>query len=186
MEELRDILVRMEAACVHGDLDEYHRLNMLFAVKLEAKQSDRLIWMTINYKPEVSISDIIDISSRLSKRKFMDQYWYNFEQRGESVDSIHGIHSHWLILSSHPSGQLHRDVYNTLKHVVSTKQHIDVRVYPREMLQDKLDYLQGKKWDPEKEGKVRVDKEFRKINSLDLIYTNAIQVSQNLERSHYV
>lgn len=175
MEELLDLLSAIERSLLARDTLQCQRLMHEFIKKRESYVSPSMYWMTINFKPDVSIDKIANVMHRLSQRSFMTEYWYSFEQRSESINSIHGIHCHWLICSKHPMGQLKRDVFNTVKTIVGNVHHVDLRKYDISMKQDKLDYLYGKKWDVEKDLKVQTDRLFRLENNLEPIYTNGIQ-----------
>lgn len=175
MEELRYLLSDIEHALLSRDSLQCQRLMRDFISKREAMVPLTMYWMTINFKPDVSIDKIANVMHRLSQRSFMTEYWYSFEQRSESINSIHGIHCHWLIFTKHPMGQLKRDVFNTVKTLVGNQHHVDVRKYDLSMKQDKLDYLYGKKWDVEKDLKVQTDRLFRLENNLEPLYTNGIQ-----------
>lgn len=133
-------------------------------------------WMTINFSSEKTLEEISNVLVKLSGRSFMTQYHYNIEQRYPSPTAKalgDGIHSHWVVVTNHPFAQFRRDVFNTLKSYVGCEQHVDIRRYSMSLLPDKLAYLRGEKWDPEKDSKVEADKQFRAKYFLDPIYTNA-------------
>lgn len=145
--------------------------DMIEAAKRLPTKSRKVHWITINFKPSVSLQEILLVLKRLEGRSFMKEYWYNIEQRG--TESVHGLHSHWLVKTSHPTAQLKRDIFSTVRNLVGNIEHVDVRSYPDSYMQDKLDYLNGSKWDEDKTGKVLLDKRFRLENNLKDIYTNA-------------
>lgn len=141
------------------------------------------IWMTISFRKEKTLEEISNVLDKLSRRSFMTQYHYNIEQRSEDVDNIHGIHSHWIVQTNHPLGQFKRDVMSTLKYkgdpddlesFVGNQKHIDIRQYTCDLMDDKLAYLRGDKWDDMKNVKAIVDKQWREKNNISQLYTNAL------------
>lgn len=177
-QELNSQLCGMRATGIPGDpFEDLVMRRLLNATKLmdavlkERNRKESILWMTLNFRPDVSLEDILIVLDRLSNRSFMTKYWYNIEQRG--TETVHGLHSHWLVQSSHPTAQFKRDVFSTVQHVVGNKNCVDVKSYPLSFFQDKLDYLNGKKWDKDKDAKVLLDNKFRLENNLSLIYTNA-------------
>lgn len=130
------------------------------------------IWMTVNFRPDLSLQDIRELLNRIASRKFMTQYWYSIEQRSEIPGIYTGIHSHWIIITNHPKSQFKRDILSTLGKGIGNPLHVDVRYYPAKFLKEKLDYLKGSKWDADKWSKVQNDRIFRKENNLAEVYTN--------------
>lgn len=134
-----------------------------------------LYFMTINFKPDINSDVIQKVLSRLADRTIISKYSYSIEQRG-SDDSTRGtgLHSHWLVHTSKPLSEFKRDCLSTLGKYLGNSRHLDIRKYPLEYESDKIQYLKGNKWDPDKESKVVQDRLFRLENNLDDIYTNAL------------
>jgi len=141
----------------------------------------QMIWMTVNFKPEVSIEQAVKCLRRLSSRKFMLRYWYNIEQRASEGEPFHGFHSHWLISTDHPKSAFERDVRNTVKYFIGTAKSLDIEYIPVDWKDDKLEYLNGDKWAPDKHSKVVRDREFRQEYNLAPLYTNAISEGHSAE-----
>lgn len=140
------------------------------AVNLKPSK-DKLYFVTVNFKPEVLLSQAQQVLQRLVSRKIVSKYWYNFEQRGDDLQTIgQGLHSHLVLLSQTARSEFHRDIYNTLKTSVGNSKHVDVKEYPLTYLDEKLAYLNGEKWDPDKYNKVQMDRLFRSKNNLEIIY----------------
>lgn len=141
-----------------------------------------MYFVTLNPRPDVPLEKLCSVVEKISRRKFIEKIYYTFEQRGEDIDSLgSGIHSHMLFFSTNSFGQVKRDLQNTCKSIVGNPMHVDVRLYTSEMYEDKLDYLRGVKWDPDKESKIEMDKLFRIKNNLESIYIiNATHVSQGV------
>lgn len=139
-----------------------------------SKKVDNFYFMTINFKPDLDLDQCLKALDRVAQRAFIKEYHYSIEQRGSTdLTRGEGIHSHWMVHTSKPLSEFKRDLFNTLKKYLGNQRHLDVRKYPLEYKADKLDYLKGLKWDPEKEDKVKQDILFRQENFLEDIYTNA-------------
>lgn len=142
---------------------------------LENAKKSELFFLTVNFKPDTTVYQVIEACDRISRRSFVQKYWYNIEQRGTSLEDMgKGLHTHFLFFSTTPISQVKRDIYNTVKCLVGNQLHVDLKRYPTEYLNDKIDYLNGKKWDPEKLDKVNTDKLFREEYMLSTIYSNGL------------
>lgn len=102
--------------------------------------------------------------NKVMAKKWMVKTLLAHEQRGEILPDLgKGYHNHILVEGvNKPASQIHREVYNTVKNYVGHSRHVDVQSVKMSWLQDKKDYLTGKKFDPEKENKQNMDIIFRK------------------------
>lgn len=139
---------------------------------LKCAPKTQLTWVTINPKESTPLQTILKLCSTITNKTWIKKAWYTLEQRGKtSTDMGKGIHIH-MLLSEHekPRSHIHREILNTVKNYVGNSLHVKVQDYPHTFLQDKLDYIQGKKWDPEKDSTLGVDKVWRQTNSLENFY----------------
>jgi len=128
----------------------------------------QLTWVTINPKDSTPLQTILKLCDNIIKKTWVKKAWYTIEQRGKtSTEMGKGIHIHMLFTEHQkPRSHIHREILNTVKNYVGNSLHVKVQDYPHTFLQDKLDYILGKKWDPEKDSTLGVDKIWREINSL--------------------
>lgn len=132
-------------------------------------------FITFNFKPDTSLNTIQKLISNVTRKKWMRNYYYNYEQRGESMSELgKGIHVH-LIVKDLPKrmSEVCRECYNTVKNYVGNKKHVNIKLTKDEFVQDKIDYIKGIKWDSEKDLKIKFDKIFREKNNLELYYSDA-------------
>ena len=130
-------------------------------------------FMTINWKPGVTPDKTERIIQNIkSKKWFPQETIYTYEQRGTCEAEIGvGYHNHFLMINlDKPQSQIHREIYSTIKNFVGNKMHLDIRKIPPEWVPDKIKYLKGEKWDPEKADKTAMDECFRKQYALDTLY----------------
>lgn len=170
LQELMDIRITDEMT---KEYDEF--FDKFIRPRLITGKKESIFWITINPKSDVKLNEFLIKLKKASTKAWIDQFYYNIEQRGETIEEAgKGLHSHFLIKAKTYKKISHArdEFYNTFKNMVGNPKHVDVKSYPLSMMQDKLDYLQGKKWDDEKQTKVAVDNYFREKNKLLLLYTN--------------
>lgn len=142
-----------------------------------AKNTSRIYWITINPKDEATLETFLKKLEKVVTKKWIQTYYYNIEQRGESMETAgKGLHSHMLIIpsSSKRKSEVHREFYSTFKDIVGNKLHVNVQDFPDEYKLDKIEYLKGNKWDNDKQTKIATDNYFRDKNKLLMIYTNEV------------
>lgn len=170
-ESLMDLQITPE---MEKEYDEF--FDRVVRPRLSKKpKKENLIWVTINPAPTTKLGDFLGKLEKASTKAWIKTYWYNIEQRGETLETAgSGLHSHFLIISKNYKriSQVRDEFYNTFKSLIGNKKHVCVKSYPLSMLQDKIDYLEGKKWDDDKQTKIAVDNYFREKNKLPLLYNN--------------
>jgi len=138
------------------------------------KVEPEIYWITVNPKPGVELPIIMKTIHNFCNRKAVIDYHYTFEQRGESeLELGKGIHCHMLILWNKKQNKyLKQFLKESCGRIVgSTNNNIlNIRRITSDIYQDKLDYLEGKKWDKEKDLKIKMDKFFREKNNILCIY----------------
>lgn len=132
-----------------------------------------IYWITINPPPNIDIQGFINRVHQLRERSYLPNIKYSFEQRGEQLDEVGtGVHVH--ILCDKKKGVAPKNIINNLssflKNYISSSSSIDVKSYPKSYYQDKVNYLSGKKQDPDKDKKIEMDKIFRERFKLNSIY----------------
>jgi len=139
-------------------------------------------WITINPKPEASLQRFIALLNNFVKRKPVLDYVYNIEQRGETEsDNGKGFHSHLLIKWVKAQNKYVKQFcVSTFKSVVGypSEQIINIRRISPDIYNDKLAYLNGLKWDPDKDAKIVQDIIFRKKNNILELYKKHGDISQ--------
>jgi len=132
----------------------------------------QLTWVTINPKEGTSPATVLKLCDNIVKKTWIKKAWYTLEQRGKtSTEMGKGIHIHMLLTEhSKPKSHIHREILNTVKNYVGNSMHVKVQDYPHTFLEDKLDYIFGKKWDEEKNLSIEVDKIWRAENNLENYY----------------
>lgn len=138
-------------------------------------------FVTINYKEGVPYSEQIKRAQNVFKKLKAEGY-YTLEQRSEDIENIRGIHTHLIIFSDKKPSKVHQYIYESVKSKVGNKKHVDVRRYNIDLLEDKLAYMKGDKWDDDKLQKVEVDKIWKQKNNIDALYRYCSQIPCNEEK----
>lgn len=149
-----------------------------FLSNLEEKEMPpgNYYWITLNWDPKAFQMDLIKQKiDEILKYKYINYYWYNYEQRGKNLKTCGtGVHNHLLINIQAPKppapSVIRRFIYRKIKNLVGNNRHIDIRktTYPS----DKIHYLEGSKQGNTKDEMVKQDRKFREDNNLEGIYTN--------------
>jgi len=138
------------------------------------KVEPEIYWITVNPKPGVELPIIMKTVQNFCNRKAVIDYHYTYEQRGESEQELgKGIHCHMLILWNKKQNKyLKQFLKESCGRIVgSTNNNIlNIRRITPDVYQDKLDYLNGLKWDKEKDEKIKMDKIFREKNNILCIF----------------
>lgn len=143
----------------------------------------RLFWITINPPREADadpISFLDRVCDLLPRRKWINQCYYSIEQRSTDPDGPYtGIHAHLLVVSECPGktvkrpAQAHREIYSWFvkMYPTLTKPAIDLKTYPMDFFDDKMDYLNGLKDDTLKDPKIVRDRQFRSKYGFQPVYS---------------
>lgn len=138
---------------------------MKFEQQLDKK---KIFWITISPPPDYDLTTFINKVKSLNPETYQDLK-YNIEQRGETVEELgKGFHLH--MLCKQKKNQSQKNIINNLSSKFKlSNSSIDVKLYPVSYYNDKVDYLKGKKNDPDKDKKIRMDILFREKYSLNFI-----------------
>jgi len=170
--------------------DEIARLRKELA-KTKRGAKSQMIWMTISADPknfleadacnfpEVQNKNLLASLKKYANSKMFSSYIYAVEQRESTYDPSRvyvGQHVH-LLLKRHHSychSQVVRNSRNTWKHWCNTEnpQIFNIHKCPMEYVQDKIDYILGKKTAEGKSEKVLVDNQWRKANKIEKFYAS--------------
>lgn len=141
-------------------------------------------FITVNPKPGITLDFLHKHIKNFITRKPVKNYLYNFEQRGESEEKVgEGLHCHMLITWERAASRRVRQfVSESFKRCVGANNNniLNIHKITGEMYVDKLEYLQGKKWDADKDDKIKMDRSFRQKNNLIDIYTKDGEICQTL------
>lgn len=142
----------------------YHQHAQQIIDKLQEMSKKKAYLVTINWDPAHSVDSLQKVFNKVLQKKWLKNISYTHEQRGEILPHLgNGYHIHILIEDSDKTTfQVHREIYNTVKAYVGNKKHVDVQPVKPDWIQDKRDYISGKKFDPEKEDKLTLDTIFRR------------------------
>lgn len=164
------------------DINEFNEVfdNFIKSRKLQLraaiKEEPEIYWVTVNPKPEAQLDLIMKCIHNFCARKAVKDYHYSFEQRGETLSECgKGIHCHILLKwDKRQNKYVKQFLIESCKRIVGSHSSsiLNIRRITSNVYQDKLDYLHGKKWDKEKDDKIKIDKIFREKNNIFDIYKN--------------
>lgn len=154
---------------VHDEDPEIYLVAMDHYKKVLGKKS-KFILFTINFLPETGVDDLMLKIMKAVRKKWIVDWKFCVEQRSEVAGEFYGIHAHIYteIAGNKPTYQCRREMYNTFKHMVGNKLHVNC-VYAKTK-DNFVNYVKGIKKSPEKMEKVLVDHEFRTQNGLKSYY----------------
>lgn len=130
-------------------------------------------FITICPYEDIKIEEFQKVMEKVLKKKWMKSYLYVYEQRqSEKEKPFTGIHVHMLVKRIEiAKSDVIREVYNTCKNIVGSKQSIDVKLLKTQQdLDVRINYLLGKKSTEEKQLKQEIDKIFRCQYGLEQYY----------------
>lgn len=175
-----EIAEQMDTEPLMVDINEYaevfnevmtFRKNQL---RSQIKEEPEIYWITVNPKPEAPLEIIMKSIQNFCNRKAVRDYHYSIEQRGESEQEIgKGIHAHLLLKWDKKQNKYVKQfLIESCKRIVGNHSNniLNIRRITPDIYQDKLDYLNGLKWDKEKDLKIEFDKIFRQRNNILCIY----------------
>lgn len=133
--------------------------------------------ITVNFKPDVKIADIIKYTLKAHKKRWIKAYFYAYEQHGDYHNVGHHPHLHtklWLEENKN-SYEVKREFYNTFKHIVGNKLHVNVRYSNTANCFE--EYIMGIK-NKEPKPTADTDKIWREQNKLQAIYFSSNYLEQ--------
>lgn len=169
VEKEKEIMWR--EAIQRGELDEY--LPLLGEMReLSGKKKAKITeWILITINPDELHQNIKTLKTKVEKfvtRKFIEEYIYNFEQRG--TESVQGIHTHILLKQNCRDGDTFRkSTINTFKSLVGNNMAINFK-YITTKPEQAIPYITGVKQDDDKQDKMAMDVKWRNENNLNAFY----------------
>lgn len=133
----------------------------------------KFMWITVNPKDdEFALSQLEAKIDLLKGKKYVQSLKWTYEQRGESLTDVHGIHCH-ILLECFPGcrkDSVKRSLHNIFNSLCGNPRAVDIRSLRDSWVSDKVDYLRGHKWDESKDEKVSVDIQWRQELGLEQVY----------------
>lgn len=121
------------------------------------------LFVTVNPRPEVTLTELKKSIEKFLKKKSISQYFYVYEVRTENT----GLHCHILLKYDIKPYDFKRSTKNTFKNVCdsSNPSCLNFKFVEEDTLQSKVEYLLGDKKDSKKKG-VNFSIEYRKKNNI--------------------
>lgn len=120
----------------------------------------KIFWVTINPKPDVDLEKFLALINNYMKRPFIIKGRYVLEQTGETIETM-GKHPHVHILfeklQSLSPKQCHDRTYSTFNTICGNKKCVDIRVYDASLMEEKVQYMKGEKWDSSKDPAILIN-----------------------------
>lgn len=138
-------------------------------------------WITINPKPEITMEKFFQIINKITNLKIFRKCIFSFEQRGETEQTIgSGLHCH--ILGCAGNGYSHSHFCSRIRNyftefVGNISTHVWIVKIPEDWIEEKVQYIRGLKWDPEKEQKINMDRIWRMEKGIHPYYTKCWDLS---------
>lgn len=134
---------------------------------------NKYYFITICPYDDIEISSLVKVMDKIIKKRWFTSYVYVYEQRQSEEDKpYHGIHTHIIVeKGTVKKSEVIREVYNTSKDIVGSKQSIDVKILETDNdLKTRINYIIGQKSTLEKQQKQKIDILFRQKNNLQNYY----------------
>lgn len=179
--ELRKILAKHAKDSIKKDFEKYNNIAKLFNVgqsqNVEGKKGKNyMFFVTISFRDDLSLlPKALEVTLKFCKRKFVKKYYMVFEQRGDTEQTIKGVHTHFLMEADIKPCILNKYLKEAYKDLcdVNNKRFIDIKTIIPEFWNDKVEYMKGNKTDESKKNAVAVNEIFRKKYNINTYYTDA-------------
>ena len=162
---------------------EYHKLQDAIFYRLyeekysylkktaDIQQNSRYIWITINPNPQIVLLDFIAKMNKLMSKKWITNYLYVYEQRGENLSELgKGFHFHLILEKPKTKAYTHivREIANSANSVCDSSNFnfFCCKAMSDEEKERKIIYITGIKADTAKHLKQSMDVIWRKNNNL--------------------
>lgn len=167
---------KLQDACNHREImDRYAHLKKVE----EIQQNSNFIFVTVNPNPQITLLDFINKMNKLMSKKWITNYLYVFEQRGENLAEIgKGFHFHLILQKPKTKAYTHiyRELGNSANSVCDSSNFnfFNCKAISNEEKERKIIYLTGRKADSSKWLKQDMDIIFRQKNNLQIHYNVGI------------
>ncbi len=153
---------------------EYNEYLIVFkSLTKKVRDGTNFTWITVSIKPSASCKSFVKDAAAFAKKKYVDKFFYVFEQRGEREETQgYGVHLH-MVASYRKMIYLNEFERNIHRHFAeyAVDKAIWIKHIIHEFIEDKVNYMCGDKFDT-KLGKVSQDRIWRIKNHLQDYYTN--------------
>jgi len=154
---------------------EIHRRALAMAEEACRATGERIVWVTVNPEPSVTFKQLETKVDKAVSKAWIESYAYAYEFR-KLDNNNNGLHVHILLRKGEKrQSEVIREVTNTFKSLVGIPdKHIDIRFYDYEYLNDKMDYLNGIKYDDDKKEAIELTKKLRTEMGIENVYKKNI------------
>lgn len=145
----------------------------------EIKENSKYIFLTVNPNAYITLVDFINKINKMMSKKWITNYLYVLEQRGETLAELgKGFHFHAIIEKPKTKSYTHmvRELSNSANAVCDTSNFhfFNIKSISEEECQRKIIYLTGRKADEAKHLKQEMDIVWRHNNNLLSFYNVGI------------
>lgn len=144
----------------------------------EINDNSKYLFATINPNPQITLLDFIKTIEKIISKKWVTNYLYVIEQRGENIAEIgKGFHLHIILEKpKKPFSHIIRELGNTANRVCDTSNFhfFNIKSISEEECQRKIVYLTGRKADEAKHLKQEMDIHWRIENKIKSFYNVGI------------
>jgi len=128
-------------------------------------------FVTVNPKDDVELSTFVSDVSKYVDQKHVVSAEYVFEQRGSvEVDAGQGMHVHALVTTSTNQADFKKRTHAKFARLCGNEKHIHISPVRPEWMEDKREYMRGKKNGEGKDVKVGIDQIWRLREKLEPYY----------------
>lgn len=176
----KKIKLKLQPLIPTSAYEENEQLDKAMAI-VDADDDDKYsCFVTVNpQKNDITDFDALRIKTeRCVAKRWVTQYQYCYEQRSTEAEKIHGLHCHLLLLRTIRPSHMEREIRSTFASLVGIpSKHIHISWKRKKWVQDKLDYMAGKKTgvasdDVKKSDKTPIDTVMREKLGIEAIYGN--------------
>lgn len=129
-------------------------------------------FVTINPIDGIDTKEFVTKISSIVQWKWVDKYYYVFEQRSEELNVFKGLHAHMYLSGDINKARVHKTISDSVKRFIGNPLHVNVKQLKTDTDVDNvINYMNGSKEDSKK-NKCINDIQFRISNSLESKYTN--------------
>lgn len=129
----------------------------------------KYMFVTINLLEDIHIDTILRQCEKCVTKVWIRKFLYCIEQRGETIEDIHGLHVHMLLelFPGKRTGRCKGEIYNTFKHLVGNRLCVNARFSMN--CTNFVKYIFGEKSE-DKMAKVLIDRKMRKKLGIENVY----------------
>lgn len=142
----------------------------------EIRENSKYVFITINPNQYITLLDFINKINKMMSKKWITNYLYVYEQRGENLSELgKGFHFHCILEKPKTKSYNHmiRELSNSANSVCDTSNFhfFNIKSISEEECQRKIKYITGRKADDTKHLKQDMDIIFRQNHNI-LSYYN--------------